>query len=172
MRKNIKSQASLEFLTTYAWAFLVIMITIGALYYFGVFDFSKILPQRCFFSSQFECLDFVILENEVRVKLYNNIGEDIRIKNFQITNDASNPLDCETLQLPGPLEYSIPDLPGLLDYEWGYGTDLNVSFKDCSEGGLSIGERIEAKISMVFCSSATPSCPEHTTSGKMASIVN
>ena len=41
-----KSQAALEFLTTYAWAFLVIIIMIGALAYFGVwlnaiFNFSK-----------------------------------------------------------------------------------------------------------------------------------
>ena len=43
---NLKSQAALEFLTTYVWAIMVMLIVIGALYYFGIFDFSKLLPQK------------------------------------------------------------------------------------------------------------------------------
>jgi len=35
---NKKGQAALEFLTTYGWAFLVILIMIGALSYFGVLN--------------------------------------------------------------------------------------------------------------------------------------
>ena len=33
-----RGQAALEFLTTYGWAFLVILVMIGALAYFGVLD--------------------------------------------------------------------------------------------------------------------------------------
>ena len=58
MKKEARSQAALEFLTTYAWAFLMIVITIGALYYFGVFDLSRLTPSKCLFPSQFECIDF------------------------------------------------------------------------------------------------------------------
>ena len=58
LKLKSKSQASLEFLTTYAWAFLAIMIALGALYYFGVLDFAKFLPQECSFPSQFECNAF------------------------------------------------------------------------------------------------------------------
>ena len=42
-----KSQAALEFLTTYGWAFLVILIMIGTLAYFGILSPGKILPNRC-----------------------------------------------------------------------------------------------------------------------------
>jgi len=44
----IKGQAALEFLTTYGWAFLVILVAIGGLSYFGVFDFSKYSPDRSY----------------------------------------------------------------------------------------------------------------------------
>ncbi|MBI2659218.1 hypothetical protein HYX05_03935 [Candidatus Woesearchaeota archaeon] len=46
-----KSQAALEFLTTYGWAFLVILIMIGTLAYFGILNPSKILPNRCNFGA-------------------------------------------------------------------------------------------------------------------------
>ena len=36
MKKNNRAQAALEFLMTYGWAILVVLVSIGALAYFGV----------------------------------------------------------------------------------------------------------------------------------------
>ncbi len=47
-----KGQAALEFLMTYGWAFLVILVMIGTLAYFGVLNVSALLPDRCQFSTQ------------------------------------------------------------------------------------------------------------------------
>ena len=99
-KKDKKGQAALEFLTTYVWAFFAISITIGALYYFGIFDFSKYLPQKCIFPSQFKCLDFGLGPTEVKVKLANNLGEDIKVTALQVTND--NPND--------PLAWATPEI--------------------------------------------------------------
>ena len=63
-----KSQAALEFLTTYAWAFVIIGVTISALYYFGALDFSKYLPQKCVFPSQFKCVDFGLDPSSVKLR--------------------------------------------------------------------------------------------------------
>ena len=79
--KSHKSQAALEFLTTYAWAFIVITITIGTLYYFGAFDFA-------------------LRPGEVRAKLINNLGEDIQVNTVQITNDANPPISCISPVVP------------------------------------------------------------------------
>ena len=62
-----KGQAALEFLTTYGWAFLVILVMIGGLSYFGVFDFKSKMPDSCTFS-----------------------GRDIECKAWQINNDADS----------------------------------------------------------------------------------
>lgn len=154
---NRSSQAALEFLTTYAWAFLVILIGLGALYYFGVFDFSKFLPQKCVFPLQFECIDYSFVGDEVRVRLINNLGEDITVTAFAITNDASSALSC-----------TVPDTT----VAWESGTEQDYVFSDCEGGGFIVSEKSDAKISITYYADHTPSRPEHTFSGKITATVN
>ncbi len=146
-----KSQAALEFLTTYVWAFFVIAITIGALYYFGIFDFSKYLPQKCIFPSQFKCLDFSLKPTEVKIKLANNLGEDIKITSIQITNDATPPISCTP--------------PA--SFDWVHATEKDLVFTACTGGGYIGGERIELKIAMGYYAINTPSKPIHLINGKI-----
>lgn len=44
---NKKGQAAMEFLMTYGWAILVVLVAIGALAYFGVLSPEKLLPEKC-----------------------------------------------------------------------------------------------------------------------------
>jgi hypothetical protein len=53
-----KGQAALEFLTTYGWAFIIILTAIGALAYFGVLKIEP--PDRCSVGAEFVCHDFQI----------------------------------------------------------------------------------------------------------------
>lgn len=147
-----KSQTSLEFLSTYVWAFFVISITIGALYYFGIFDFAKYLPQKCAFPSQFKCIDFSLAPTEVRVKLANNLGEDIRITGLQIVNDAVPPISCTPAPIP---------------FDWAHSTDKEIIFSSCSGGAYIAGERVELKISLSYFAINTPSQPVHLIKGKI-----
>lgn len=146
-----KSQSALEFLTTYAWAFVVITVTISALYYFGIFDFSNYLPQRCIFPSQFKCLDFSLKPAEVRIKLVNNLGEDIKVTSLQITNDANPPVSC-----------TVP-----ASFDWQHATENNIVFTSCTGGGYVPDQRIELKIMMNYYAINTPSKPVHSISGKI-----
>ena len=146
-----KSQAALEFLTTYTWAFIVIAITMGALYYSGVFDFGKYVPQKCIFPSQFKCLDFSLKPTEVRIKSINNLGEDIRITSLQITNDAVPPISC-----------TAPP-----NFDWAHSTEKDIVFTSCRDGGYIPGERVELKISMSYYSPSTRSRPVHLINGKI-----
>jgi len=45
--KSNKAQAAMEFLMTYGWAILVVLVAIGALAYFGVLSPEKLLPEKC-----------------------------------------------------------------------------------------------------------------------------
>ena len=162
-----KSQVALEFLTTYAWAFLGIMVTLGALYYFGVFNFSKYLPQECIFPSQFECVafSFVGATDEVRFRLVNNIGEQINIKSISITNELPLPLSCSLA--------SPPTLP----FSWQSGTEVDITFNSCTGGGFIDKERTEAEISITYCAPATVGCitgssVDHTVNGKIKAAVS
>ena len=50
-------QAAMEFLMTYGWAILVVLVSIGALAYFGVLSPEKFLPAKCTLQSGITCLD-------------------------------------------------------------------------------------------------------------------
>lgn len=146
-----KSQASLEFLSTYAWAFIILVVTISILYYFGVFNFSKFLPQKCSFPSQLKCLDFSLKPSEINVRLLNNIGEDIQVTSLDITNDAITPIRCN------------PQSP----FSWTRSTSVDVSFTSCRGGGYLPDERVELVITLGYYIINTPSRPIHYVKGKI-----
>ena len=155
-----KSQAALEFLTTYGWAFFVIILMVGALYYFGIFDFSKYLPQKCIFPSQFKCLDFSLKPTDVKIKLVNNLGEDICVKSIEITNSANPPISCASPSIP---QGNCP----VSEFEWSHATEKDVTFASCTGGSYVPDTRAELMVSFSYYSPSTPSKPIHLINGKI-----
>ena len=87
-----KSQAALEFLTTYAWAFLIILIMIGALAYFGVLNPSRLLPERCNFGAELGCDKDRVIANtagKVTFELVNSVGEAISVNAVRVNSDVA-----------------------------------------------------------------------------------
>lgn len=81
-----RGQAALEFLTTYGWAFLVILVMIGALAYFGVINPNKFLPDRCQLQTEFACKDYQILQDgTVQFYFMNNLGQNVDELSFNAT---------------------------------------------------------------------------------------
>ena len=77
------AQAALEFLMTYGWAILVVLVAIGALAYFGVLSPDKFLPAKCTLQAGIACLDHKV-DNDgagglgrVQIVLQNSLGFDI-----------------------------------------------------------------------------------------------
>lgn len=89
---NKKGQAAMEFLMTYGWAILVVLIAIGALAYFGVLNPGKYLPSSCTISNQFGCQEFKATTaadtsgNLTTLILQNGRGVDVNITNITISN--------------------------------------------------------------------------------------
>ncbi len=81
-----KGQAALEFLTTYGWAFLVILVMIGALSYFGVLNPDAYIPEACNFGSVLSCSGSYGIE-------YNNAddAEESAIR-IDVTNMLNQPI--------------------------------------------------------------------------------
>mgnify|MGYP001585014127 CR=1 FL=1 len=74
-----KSQAALEFLMTYGWAILVVLVAIGALAYFGVLSPDKFLPAKCTLQSGIVCLDHKATATTLEIVIQNSLGFDIRV---------------------------------------------------------------------------------------------
>ncbi|MFH1636826.1 MAG: hypothetical protein ABIB71_00195, partial [Candidatus Woesearchaeota archaeon] len=69
-----KGQAAMEFLMTYGWAILVVLIAIGALAYFGVLNPSRFLPKSCTISPGFSCEEFKVTTSGAQLLMRNGKG--------------------------------------------------------------------------------------------------
>ncbi len=84
MVNNRKAQAAFEYLTTYGWAILTAIIVTGALAYFGFLNPSSLLPNKCDFGKQLECVDYRIMSNgDINLRLRNNFGKDITVTDVE-----------------------------------------------------------------------------------------
>ena len=72
-----KGQAAMEFLMTYGWAILVVLVAVGALAYFGVLSPDQFLPSKCTLPSGIGCVDHKATTTGVTVVLRNGLGYDM-----------------------------------------------------------------------------------------------
>jgi len=81
MKKGQKGQTALEYLVTYGWAILAIVIIAGVLWYFGVFNPSRFVEERtCGGSTRFACLDYKVdTAGTLTIVLGNKGGTSITI---------------------------------------------------------------------------------------------
>ena len=72
-----KGQAAMEFLMTYGWALLVVLVAIGALAFFGVLNPGQFLPSSCTITPGISCDDFTASASQVQVVLRNGMGDSL-----------------------------------------------------------------------------------------------
>ena len=81
---NKKAQAALEFIMTYGWAILVVLVAVGALAYFGVLSPDRFLPSKCTLSAGLACVDHKVANDavtasggKIQFRITNSLGYDI-----------------------------------------------------------------------------------------------
>jgi len=141
-----KSQAALEFLTTYAWAFLVILIMVGALAYFGILNPSKLLPDRCNFGSEIACDKNRMIVNNINtgtltMRMTNNFGTAV------IVNNASTNIFTDIIAAGNcPVEIEGAGIDSTTGYTWPAGRTITFS-ADCT-GGTNLVEKEKIKMNI------------------------
>ena len=90
-----KAQAAMEFLMTYGWAILVVLLAIAALAYFGVLNPGKYLPSSCTLGTGLGCNDFKVEADTVTLVITNGMGEDLN--SFNVTIGGA----CASAETPG-----------------------------------------------------------------------
>jgi hypothetical protein len=84
-----KSQASTEFLMTYGWGILAVLVAIGALAYFGVLDPNKILPDKCTLGQGLYCKSHKAETTGLTMMITNSLGKDITITGVTFPEKSS-----------------------------------------------------------------------------------
>ena len=141
VRKLVKAQAALEFLTTYGWAFLIILIMIGTLAYFGILNPSKALPNRCTFGSELACEDYQIsaTANTFKFRLKNIVAQPISVSAITFGSEGSTQYSC-TLTSPA-LAYSFPS---------GNTTDFSFTSCNSAAAGFVSGEKGKVLVTITY----------------------
>jgi len=129
-----KAQAAMEFLMTYGWAILVVLVAIGALAYFGVLNPSRFLPESCTVGPGIGCDDFKVnAGGTATVVLRNGMGVE---------------LDAVTISLQ-----SIAGTGCTAQDNWGSGSTLTCTFSGLTTG--SVGGRYSQSLNVSYTESGS-----------------
>lgn len=80
-----RGQAATEFIMTYGWALLAVLVAMGALAYFGVWSPKSIMPDTCDIGVPFTCYEYAAYRDGVAISLrYGGVDRVDRL-NISIT---------------------------------------------------------------------------------------
>ena len=81
-----KGQAALDFLMTYGWALLLVVLVVGALFALGIFDIGSFLGSRSSGFAQIKPVGWRIEPTGAfSIKLQNNAGTDVNVTAINAT---------------------------------------------------------------------------------------
>src|SRR3989338_5732435 len=78
----------MEFLMTYGWAILVVLVVIGALSYFGVLSPATLLPEKCTFPVQINCVDHQVQDASLTLIMLNGAVRDMQVSLISASSEA------------------------------------------------------------------------------------
>ena len=102
-----KSQAALEFIMTYGWAILVVLVAIGALAYFGVLSPDKFLPAKCTLSAGLACTDHKATASNLDIVFRNSLGYDITVTDVKAQQCTAQTGLSDTVSNGGTKQYTF-----------------------------------------------------------------
>jgi hypothetical protein len=145
-----KTQAAMEFLMTYGWALLVVLIAIAALVFFGLLDPDRFLPEKVELPIGLIAKDFIVNDGEIIIYVMNNIGQDIN--NFKIGIEYCN------------------------DYTGAYSDTSNIQNGKIRAisipcNGLIIGKKIKSDISISYSTRTYGNELSHSSKGRIIARV-
>jgi|SRR3989344_5917220 len=85
--KNERAQAAMEFMMTYGWAVIGVMIALAALAISGVLSTNLFVPEGCFLPAGIACMDSRINSTNIQIVITNNAGGPLTIINATVTEN-------------------------------------------------------------------------------------
>ena len=141
-----KSQAAMEFLMTYGWAILVVLVAIGALAYFGVLSPDRFLPSKCFLPAGIACEDFKLdsaagVSGQIKVVLRNGMGFDAT--GVGVYAAGCTPTTGNTLNNGQNPTFTLNCAAGTLNSGSKYNGQVNVTYTNADTG---LGHKVQGTI--------------------------
>ena len=136
---NKRGQAALEFLTSYGWAILVVLVMIGALSSFGILTPGTFLPERCNIDPSFQCIEYNAKkeESEINLILRNQLGltiDNVNVSSVTAGGGVINSPSCyygNNSLSPGDSNYFVADTSSLV---FGPGANIHIMCNNTNGG--------------------------------------
>ena len=151
---NKRGQAALEFLTSYGWAILVVLVMIGALSSFGILSPGTFLPERCNIDPSFQCTEFNAIVGG---------GEDNGTINLILRNQLGltiTQLDVVSISIAGgddisnggeECRYHTDDTTGPESNSWGPGEPIWILCDNLTTSGwATVGSKENVAININY----------------------
>ena len=138
-----KSQAAMEFLMTYGWAILVVLVAIGALAYFGVLSPDRFLPSKCQLPAGIACTDFRLNggSNTLTIVMRNGLGFDTTGVGIYATGCTAS--TGNTLTNGQQASFGLTCAAGTLNSGSKFNGDFNVTYTNAETG---LGHKVQGAI--------------------------
>jgi len=150
-----KAQAAMEFLMTYGWAILVVLVAVGALAYFGVLNPGRFLPSSCTIGPGLACGEFKVSSNgsnNVDIYVRNGLGKNIQSVSMSLASNAGG--SCTGTVTPNNITDGNQDL---------------FTFTCADAASANTGDRFKATIT--FSYTAAGESLSHTMTGDITTKV-
>ena len=102
-----RGQAALEFMMTYGWAILIVIVAISALSYFGVLRADRFLPDSCFIGPGISCLSHKATTDTLDIVLQNQLGQDILVT--AVRTDGCEDTTATSMNRGDKVQFTLTD---------------------------------------------------------------
>ena len=154
-----RGQAAMEFLMTYGWALLVVLIAIAALAFFGVLNPSRFLPSTCTLAPGFSCVDYkaAATGTPVQLVLQNGLGDNINSVTLWLASMQGAGTGCTS---------SIPFTPGPTSIIDGSTTSFAIAGPLPTGCTLTRGSKLRADLIIYYTLGSGGSAIAHSKVGQ------
>jgi hypothetical protein len=168
--RNMKGQAAMEYLMTYGWAIVALVIVIAALMATGVFNPSYMVSEECTMQPDLSCGNYVLYTDNTNGQTYlmfrvdNGLGYDIEI----VDSGTATSMTTQGAHAPDW------DLKPLSSTVIPQGKNATLTFQYVGTKPPLKGELMKTAVQLTYISCApevNPDCaestPQHTISGRI-----
>ena len=159
-----KGQAAIEYLTTYGWALLALVIVFAALFASGALTPNYLVSQECTFGTNFQCQSALFDQgsaSKLNIQFFNGFPYKVKIDSVTVVSEDG------TRQVSW-----TPDLSSGVELESGTNTTLygTLSGSKLPSGAI---ERFYGNITYVSCAPELGGCTDstHTITGRITAKV-
>ncbi|MDO8339670.1 MAG: hypothetical protein Q7T16_03360 [Candidatus Burarchaeum sp.] len=144
--KKKKGQAAMEYLMTYAWAILVIILVLAIIIYLRIFEIGSKIPERCDFGSGLLCTSAKVTPTSLLLKLKSGFNRPISICN----------LVCDNSKTPGAIDLGGADgacTSALASLDVGEEKLVGPVTSGCSDSSgtiVPVGMRYQGKLFLTY----------------------